>query len=263
MQPQQPNDQTSAQPSPQLFPPYQGPPVQSGVPVPGQMGQPPEFQPKSSKKKHHWGIIITITLLVLLLIGSLIFGIWSYMKMQDYKTNSDQKSSKAVAIAVQKEDSKKDQEFTEKEKYPLKPYLGPDTYGGINMQYPKTWAAFITQTDGGPTPIDGYFYPNFVPGIQSGTNFAVRLQVTSQTYDQEMKQFESKVRAGKVTVSPIVLKNVPSVTGSRVTGEVKTGQKDVMVLLPLRDKTIKISTESPEFQPDFDNIILPNLKFTP
>jgi len=36
-----------------------------------------------------------------------------------------------------------------------------------------------------------------------------------------------------------------------------------MILLPLRDKTLKISTESQQFVGDFDNIILANLKFVP
>lgn len=215
------------------------------------------------KRHHHWGFIITITVLTVLLLTTIGFAIWSYSSMMDYKDNSDQKSAKAVSIAVQKEDSLKDKEFVEKEKQPLKSYLGPETYGGINLQYPKTWSGFVTQTDKTVTPIDGYFYPNVVPGIQSGTDFALRLQVSSQSYDQEMKILEGKVKSGKVTVAPVVLPNVPGVNGSRITGEVNQGQKDVLILLPLRDKTLKIWTETPEFLNDFEKIILANLKFTP
>lgn len=230
--------------------------------MPGLPGQPGVPQmPK--KRRHHWGFIITIVVLVILLLSTIGFAVWSYMTMIDYKDNSDQKSAKAVAIAVQKEDSKKDKEFLEKEKQPLKPYLGPETYGSINMQYPKTWSGFVTAAEKSSLPLDGYFYPNVVPGLQSGTNFAVRLQVSGQSYDQEMKTLESKVKSGKVTVAPIVLPNVPGVNGSRITGEVNQGQKDVLVMFPLRDKTIKIWTETPEFLADFDNIILPNFKFTP
>ncbi len=259
MQPQQSNGQAPG--NPQLYPAYQGPPPQPGTPVPGIPGQPMPAGP--TKRRHHWGIIITITVLVLLLLGTLGFAIWAYASMMDYKDNSDQKSAKAVAIAVQKESSNKDKEFLEKEKEPLKTYLGPETYGGLSIQYPKTWSGFVTQTDKGSTPIEGYFYPNVVPGIQSGTNFALRVQVSSQAYDVEMKNMESRVKAGKVTAAPAVLPNVPGVNGTRFTGEVNQGQKSVLVMFPLRDKTIKIWTETPEFLNDFDKIILPNFKFTP
>lgn len=259
MQPQQTNGQVPS--SPQLFPPYQGPPVQPGVPMPGVPGQPVPVVP--SRRRHHWGFIITIIVLTLLLLSAIGFAIWAYAGMIDYKDNSDQKSAKAVAIAVQKEDSKKDKEFLEKEKQPLKTYLGPETYGGLSIQYPKTWSGFVTQTDKGSTPIDGYFYPNVVPGIQGGTNFALRAQVSSQSYDVEMKNMEARVKSGKVTAAPAVLPNVPGVNGTRFTGEVNQGQKSVLVVFPLRDKTIKIWTETPEFLNDFDTIILPNFKFTP
>lgn len=258
MQPQQSNGQVPS--NSQLYPPYQGPPAPMGMP--GMPGQPnPSLKP--TKHRHHWGYIITIVVLVVLLVSTIGFAIWAYASMVDYKNNSDQKAANAVAIAVQKEDSKKDKEFLEKEKFPLKAYLGPETYGSINLQYPKTWSAFVTISDKTAMPIDGYFYPNVVPGLQSGTNFALRMQVSGQSYDQEIKTLESRVKSGKITLAPIVLPNVPGVNGSRVTGEVNQGQKDVLVLLPLRDKTIKIWTETPEFQNDFDNIILANFKFTP
>jgi hypothetical protein len=53
------------------------------------------------------------------------------------------------------------------------------------------------------------------------------------------------------------------VVGSRIDGEINLGQKDSMILLPVRDKTIKISTESQEFMGDFNDIVLANLKFVP
>jgi hypothetical protein len=260
MQPQQPNGQVPG--NPQMYPSYQGPPVPVGGLVPGAF---PGQVPLSSKpsRRHHRGFIISIIVLTVLWLSTIGVAIWAYASMMDYKNNSDQKSAKAVAIAVQKEDSKKDKEFLEKEKQPLKTYLGPETYGGLNLQYPKTWSAFITQSDKTVTPIDGYFYPNVVPGIQSGTEFALRVQVSSQSYDQEMKILEGKVKSGKLAVAPVVLPNVPGVNGSRITGEVNQGQKDVLILLPLRDKTLKIWTETPEFLNDFDRIILANLKFNP
>ena len=132
--------------------------------------------------------------------------------------------------------------------------------------YPKTWSAFITEannTTGTTTPIDGYMHPSFVPGLQSGTNYALRIRIVAKAYADDLKQFDSLVKKGTVKVSAYQLPKVPSVTGSRVDGEIVKGQKASMVLLPLRDKTIEISTQTSEFLNDFDTIILPNFTFAP
>lgn len=230
-------------------------------------GMPPQntnnMQPQSAPKGHPWGLIIGLVIFVLLTLVAASFGIWAFAERQNYKDNSDKISAKAVAVEIQKEDTKKDNEFLEREKSPLKTYVGPDTYGSISLSYPKTWAAYVVQTDAGQIPIDGYLHPGFVPGVQSGTAFALRVQVVNRPYDLELKQFEGKVKSGKVTVAAYVPKNVSGVTGSRINGEINMGQKDAMVLLPVRDKTIEISTQSQQFLGDFENIILANLKFVP
>lgn len=226
----------------------------------------PPSQPMPSnntKRPRSLGMIIALAVVTLLFFGALGFGIWAYMSRADYKNNSDKKAAAAAEIAVQKESSRKDAEFVEKEKNPLQIYAGPAAFGTLDISYPKTWSAFVTESDKANIPIDGYFHPNFVPGVNSGTAFALRLQVTSQPYDQEMKQFDGKVKAGKVKISAFSAKNVAGVTGSRVEGEINTGQQGVMILLPLRDRTIKLSTESQQFVGDFNSIILENLKFVP
>ncbi len=227
-------------------------------------GQPP-FQPvaASQKKSHSWGLIITLIVSLLLLVGAISFATWAYLSREDYKNNVDKKISEAVTIAENKKSEEKDKEFIEKEKSPYKEYKAPSTFATVTITYPKTWAAFVTEAEKSNTPVDGFFHPLFVPGIQSGTDFALRVQVINQPYDQQLKQLESKVKNNKVKVSAYKAPKVPSVLGTRVEGEINTGQQDVMVLFPVRDKTLKISTESLQFVNDFDKIILENLTFVP
>ncbi len=216
------------------------------------------------KEKSNLGLIVSLVITVVLLLGALGFGIWAFMGMEDYKNNSDQKSAAAVVIAQQQTSTAKDKEFVEKEKNPLKEYKGPAAFGTINLKYPKTWGGFVTEASGtSGIPVDAYFHPNFVPGLQSGTDFALRVKVVNKSYADQVKQFESKVKQGKVKVSPYTLPKVSGAVGSRVEGEVNAGQQDILVLLPLRDKTIEISTESNQFRSDFDSIILANLTFVP
>lgn len=220
--------------------------------------------PASMQKKHHaWGLIIMLVLVVMIALGLAGFGFWAYGSMLDYKNNSDQKSAAAVEIAVQQEGTRKDAEFTEREKEPLKKYLGPSAFGTLEISYPKTWSAYVVEEPRGGVPLDGYFHPNFVPSTQGGTAFALRVQVTSVTYDQELNQFDGLVQTGDVRVSPYAPKNVAGVTGSRIDGELTPGKQGSMILLPLRDKTIKIYSESQQFMGDFNSFILANLKFVP
>lgn len=210
-------------------------------------------------------LLIPFILCVLLLLAAAGFGMWAFSGMQDYKTNSDKKVNSAVTIAQRDTSSAKDKEFLEKEKSPLKTYKGPADFGTVTIQYSKTWSAFVTENtkDSGGTPIDGYFHPSFVPGLQSGTDYALRVKVVSKQYADELKQFESKIKSGKVKASPFKAPKVDGVIGTRIDGEINIGQQDSMILFPLRDKTIEISTESVQFRGDFESIILANLTFIP
>ena len=237
---------------------------QYGVQVPQQnpvqqYGGMPVGQPK----KRLNGLLIPLIITVLLLMGSIGFGIWAFMGMQDYKNNVEPKINAAVEIAKQETSTAKDAEFVEKEKLPTKQYQSPQAAGTVTFSYPKTWAAFVTEKDSGNTPVDGYFHPDFVPGVDSGTDFALRLQVLEQSYDQELRKLEGKIKQGKLTVSPYSPPMLKTEIGVIIEGEINTGQQNTMIMFPLRDKTIQISTESSQFKGDFINIIMANFTFTP
>ncbi|GAC1392546.1 MAG: hypothetical protein NVSMB46_08720 [Candidatus Saccharimonadales bacterium] len=208
-----------------------------------------------------WLILFIVSLILFLAATG--FGAWSFISRQDYKNNSDKKVVAAVSVAQQQTASAKDNEFIQKEKYPLKSYQGPATFGSVGISYPKTWSAFITETNAGESSVDGYFHPNYVPGLQSGTAFALKVNVINQSYDQVMQGFTGLVTSGKVSVSAFRASKVPSVLGARIEGSINQGQNDSMVIVPVRDKTLEIMTESHEFSNDFNTIILPSLTFNP
>ncbi len=191
------------------------------------------------------------------------FGVWAFMGRQDYKNNVDQKITAAIAVAQQQTSDKKDAEFLEREKTPFRIYGGPSAYGSVSITYPKTWSAYVDETGKSSLPVDGYFNPATVPGIQSGSNFAIRLQVINQQYAQEIRSLDSGIKAGKSKASPYVPPKVSTVTGIRVDGEVTPNKKGSMVILPMCDKTLKVWAESDRFVGDLDKIILPNLVFVP
>jgi hypothetical protein len=56
---------------------------------------------------------------------------------------------------------------------------------------------------------------------------------------------------------------VPKIVGDYVKGQIQSDKQGEMVLLPLRDQTLAIWTESTAFENDFNNIILKNFTFSP
>jgi hypothetical protein len=240
------------------------PPQQPLAPNP--YAQLAQQQPVSTyrPKNHMPALIISLSIVLLLLFGSAGFGLWAFTSREDYKNNSDKKVAAAVEVAKVEEGKVKDAELAEKEKSPTRTYKGPASYGSLNIQYPKTWSAFVTEQANGGMPVDAYFHPSYVPGINSGTAFALRVQVLAQPYAQIAKQHDPANRKGAV-VTPYSAPKVPGVVGIRVEGQISESTKvsGTMIVLPLRDKTIQISTQSPSFRGDLDKYILANLTFEP
>jgi hypothetical protein len=210
-------------------------------------------------------LLIPFILVILLLIGAGSFAVWAYMGRQDYKDHSDQKVAAAVGVAKQQEDAVKDKAFAEQEKLPLKPYNGPSAYGSIKVMYPKTWSGYVDDSGNSGAALDGFFYPGVVPSIQKqSSSFALRMQVSSGSYSDFLtNNFAGYVQTKQVTVTPFSFKNVPGAVGVRLDGAIEPGKTGSMVMVPLRDKTLRLWTDTPEFLNDFNNNILPNVSFSP
>ena len=207
-------------------------------------------------------LLIPLIAAVVLLLAAAGFGAWAFNGRQDYKNHSDQKSAVASAAAVKVAQAADAKKFAEEAKNPLKPFVGPSAYGSITVQYPKTWSGYVVENSG--TPLTAYFLPNVVTDVNAqDAAFALRLQVVNQTYAQVMQTYESAVQSKKVTVAPYSLPKVPSVVGSRIDGQISTNNQGSVVVIPLRNVTMLISTESQDFEADFNNIILPNATFSP
>lgn len=209
-------------------------------------------------------LLIPLILVTLLLFGAAYFGYWAYMQRQDYKNNSDQKVAAAVSDAKKAEDIIKDQKFAEAEKNPLTPYDGPSDFGSVHVDYPKTWSVYVASPNG--QPLNMYFNLKTVPPVTDYTSvFALRVQVLQQTYANVVKNLSTYVTSKVITMTPYSFPKVPSVVGVRVDGQVNPGKKNIgsMIIVPMRDKTLEVWTESEQEIPDFNNIILPNFTFEP
>lgn len=209
-------------------------------------------------------LLVPLIIAVMFFLAAGGFGFWAFASRQDYKNNSDQKAAAAAAkqqTATQAADATK---YAEDAKKPFDTYIGPAAYGNITVNYPKTWSAYVIENDTGGNPVNGYFHPGFVPSVtNTANNFALRVQLVQSSYDSVVQQYKSALTASQVTIQPYTLPKVPSVVGVRVEGQIQPRKQGVMIVLPLRNMTLQIWTESNDFKADLDTNILPNLSFVP
>lgn len=199
-------------------------------------------------------LLIPLILVIVLLLGSLGFGVWAYLGRQDYKNNVDQKISEAVQVAEENLSIKKDAEFAEQYKLPNDIYQSPSAFGSLKITYPKTWSVYADENGNNNRPLSGYMHPKYVPGNRE-TNFALRFELIGKSYESELKTYASLSRAGRTSIKGYRFPKVDSVLGSRLTGEIEGKKTGVLILMPLRDKTIRIWTEGSEFRKDFEKIL--------
>jgi hypothetical protein len=208
--------------------------------------------------------LLSLIIAIVFLVGSLGFGAWAFTSRQDYKYNSDQKASAAAEAAKKATQEADAAKFAEEAKNPLKTYKGPDQFGGVTVAYPKTWSGYVIIENSGGTPVDNYYHPDVVPDTNEQANaFGLRVQVVEESYDKVLSSYGSDVKAGRLAASQFVFPQVASIVGTRFDGEVETDKQGSLVVVPMRNLTLKVWTESPVYLADFNNIILPNLVFSP
>lgn len=214
------------------------------------------IQKKLDQKGSLDPFIIPLVLAVVFLIAAGGVAVMYYSKYIEQKDNNRPIIEAAVAKAEQTQKEKLETEFTEREKIPTKNYTSPTEFGSVKLNFPKTWSSMVSLGKG--ADIEYYGHPNYVPA--ENVNYALRMSVVKKSFAAEIKSYDSQVKKAELKATAI---QISGVTGTRLDGFLEKDQEGSMVVFPLRDKTLKVWTESKEFRPDFDNIVLKNLTFVP
>lgn len=203
------------------------------------------------------GLLIVNAVLTLLV---MVFGsvmIWALVNYNEQKSNVEAKIDKEVAIAKKEQSDEDEKKFAEREKEPYREFVGPDDLGRVTFSYPKTWSAYVDKE--GQT-YEAYLHPGVVPPVNSNRQFAVRVSIAGRSYDQSLREYEGLVKKGDLKSSPIT---VNGFTGNRLDGKFSKDVEGSMVVFKVRDKTLRVYTESPTFRDDFNDIILKTFSFNP
>lgn len=208
--------------------------------------------------------VLVAGVMTVLFFVSLIMALVFFMGKSDIEKNLDTKVQQSLEIETKKIEAAKDIELAEKEKSPTKTYTAPSTVGSVSFAYPKTYSAYVEeQLSGGAKPLNAYFHPNVVPRDDTKILYALRVEVVTNAYDVELRAADTYVATGKAKVTAFSAAAVPSVLGSRVDGEFTAGKQGTLILIPIRDKTLRIWSESKDAFADFEKFVLPSLTFVP
>ena len=231
-------------------------PQPAPVTPPSTNGVPTSPVPLPNSNHHEIANIVKIVVIVVLSIISVTFiglFIWKNAEWQEARTNVDGQIETAVTNAVSDNQTKMNNEFAEKEKYPYKTFSAPDDYGGLSFQYPKTWSVYIAKSaEENKGDFEAYLNPGVVNPVSATTINAVRVTIKTQTFEKTVAEYDKLVEKGQMSSSIETLNNdeYPEVKGDTYNlykGELPSKLRGAVAIFKVRDKSIIIQTDAEAF----------------
>lgn len=180
-------------------------------------------------------------------------GVWVLLAYTEQKADIDGKISLAVAAGVKKQSEEDEAKFQESYKNPRIEFVGPSEYGRVSFMYPKTWSVYIEKDGSDRGDYKAYLHPVSVPPVSSDdSRYALRLEIINKNFEDVLKQYESQLKKGELKSSNVEY-NGNSV--ARLDGAFSKELRGVAVLMRVRDKTIRFSTDADIFKPDLEAVL--------
>lgn len=196
-------------------------------------------------------LIAIIGLIVLVVVfGSL--SIWAYLSYNEQKTDVDGKVAVAEAEAKKTQAEADEKKFAERDKEPNRTFVGPEDYGRLTFDYPKTWSVYVAKdvTKGGT--YEAYFNPVSVPPVNVQTQYALRVTIEQKDIDSVINSYQPLVKKGDLRSSAT---SSDGNNGTRLDGSFSKDIRGAAVIYKIRDKTVTIRADADTFKPDFENLI--------
>lgn len=198
------------------------------------------------------GSTIAVIGLTIALLGTGTLAVWSYLNYNEQKTNVDGKIELAQAQAAKAQADKDADVFAQREKEPNRTFVGPDDYGRLTFDYPKTWSSYVARDtrDGGK--FEAYLNPVNVPPVSAAQRFSLRVTIEERDYDTVIKTYDALVKKGDLRAGAAAANGH---NGTRFDGNFSKDIRGAAVVYKIRDKTLTIRTDADTFKPDFEALI--------
>ena len=194
----------------------------------------------------------TIGCLILFLIaGSL--AIWAYMQYSREKSDVNSKVAIKVAEGKREQAEFDWRKYSDEAKNLRVEFVGPTEYGRVSFMYTKTWSVYIANDGSDRGDYKAYFHPVSVPSITNkNSRFALRLEIINKNLDTVLNDYQSRLKKGELTSSSTEFNGI---SATRIDGTFEKELRGSVVLMKVRDKTIRFSTDADTFKPDFQTIL--------
>lgn len=199
------------------------------------------------------GWMITALVGIVLFLLASVAAVWLFLAYNEQKTDVDGKMKVAVAEAKKEQASEDRKQYLEESKNPRLEFVGPADYGRVSFMYPRNWSVYVDKDGVDRGDYKAYLHPAVVPPASSkDSRFALRVEILNQDFDAVLRQYESLLKKGDLTSS------TPEFNGNastRIDGAFSKELRGSVVLMKVRDKTIRFSTDADSFKPDFQSIL--------
>lgn len=193
--------------------------------------------------------IIGLTVLVVVF-GSL--SIWAFLSYNEQKTDVDGKIAVKEAEAKKAQAEVDEKKFAERDKEPNRTFVGPEDYGRLTFDYPKTWSVYVAKDVAKGGTYEAYFNPVSVPPVNAQTQYALRVTIEEKDIDSVINSYQPLVKKGDLRTSAT---SSDGNNGTRLDGSFSKDIRGAAVIYKIRDKTVTIRADADTFKPDFENLI--------
>lgn len=199
------------------------------------------------------GTTIVITLLALALAGIGAVAVWSYVNYEEARTDVDGQINQAVADAKLEQATELEEQFAQREKEPNRQFVGPEDYGRVTFDYPKTWSVYVqNEAETGRSTFQAYLNPVYIPPVTATQRMALRVTIENKDYDDVLRSYEGRVKKGDLNTKSLTVGNE---VGTRFDGAFTEQIRGAAAVFKIRDKTLTVRTDADTFKPDFDKLI--------
>lgn len=206
------------------------------------------FQQGSAASK--WPKLTVIFIIATALVGGVM--IWALISYFVQKADVDSKVANAVATATKEQADKDEANFAQREKDPNLTFVGPEDYGSLSFDYPRTWSIYVASDASNGGTYQAYLNPISVPTVSTTQQFALRITIESKDYSQVVSSYDSLVKKGDLKSS--VVKSGDQ-NGTRLDGSFSKDIRGAAVIFKIRDKTATIRSDADTFKTDFDALV--------
>lgn len=224
----------------------------NGVPTAPAVSQ---GQVATGQKKDNSGLIKTIIIIALSLVALTFAGLFVWMTIQYNEANGDVQDKIDIAVVKAKDEqaAKMEAEFLEREKYPYKTFLGPEDYGQLSFEYPRTWSVYVAADAVNGGDFNAYFNPDQVNAVGNNNINALRLVILNKSFSNVVAAYQQYVDKATLQVESITVNDT---TANKYYGKIpNTSFNGYILVIKIRDKTAILQTDSVLFESDFNKII--------